>query len=590
MKDKAFFFVNGDLQRRETPNGFSIGGSTGQDFGHQAEAQRFESILQTPLRLRPGALQRGVHPEHRQRQGLRARWTSTWRPTTASRCATTTSTASTTSTAPSNSSTTFNYPDHVYQFNSKTNSTVAQLNSTFGSRVQRAAPDLPAHPRGPRHPSPTSRRSRWTCADGTRLLAGTEQFSAANALDQDIFELTDDFTFTRGNHTHHGRHPQRVLQVQEPLHPRQLRHLPLLEPRQLRGRASPSSTTTASPRPPTRSRPREFKVNQLGFYVGDVWRVNPAAHADPGRAPRQAVLPRQADRQPGRRRRPSASPRTWCPTRPCSRPAPASTGTSRATASGSCAAASGIFSGRTPYVWLSNQYGNTGIEFQRIGAGFNANNRIPFVTDPFNQPKTVTGATAGTFTNEIDLDRPRLQVSRGPARQPRLRPRPRLLGLIGTVEFFGATTLKDIAYNNLNRIPGPTTLFDGRPIFVRKVPSLSDAVLLTNTDEGSQWSVSGKLERPFRERAVRQRLVPLRPLQVDQRRHLEPGALQLALRLRAGRHQQPAAGLLELRRRQPHQPRGLLRAEGAERTCTRSCRCSTTASPAGPTRCCSTPT
>ena len=26
----------------------------------------------------------------------------------------------------------------------------------------------------------------------------------------------------------------------------------------------------------------------------------------------------------------------------------------------------GLFSGRTPYVWLSNQYGNTGIEFTRL--------------------------------------------------------------------------------------------------------------------------------------------------------------------------------------------------------------------------------
>ncbi len=26
----------------------------------------------------------------------------------------------------------------------------------------------------------------------------------------------------------------------------------------------------------------------------------------------------------------------------------------------------GYFGGRTPYVWLSNQYGNTGIEFRRL--------------------------------------------------------------------------------------------------------------------------------------------------------------------------------------------------------------------------------
>ena len=39
----------------------------------------------------------------------------------------------------------------------------------------------------------------------------------------------------------------------------------------------------------------------------------------------------------------------------------------------------------------------------RIGAGNNANNRIPFVADPLNQPTTVTGATAGTFNNEVDM-------------------------------------------------------------------------------------------------------------------------------------------------------------------------------------------
>src|SRR5262249_19798586 len=46
VKDKVFFFVNGDLQRRKTPNGFAVGGSTGQDFGHAADAARFRSILQ----------------------------------------------------------------------------------------------------------------------------------------------------------------------------------------------------------------------------------------------------------------------------------------------------------------------------------------------------------------------------------------------------------------------------------------------------------------------------------------------------------------------------------------------------------------
>ena len=51
----------------------------------------------------------------------------------------------------------------------------------------------------------------------------------------------------------------------------------------------------------------------------------------------------------------------------------------------------GLFTGRTPYVWLSNQYGNTGNEFTRLQVTNNSANRIPFVADPCNQPKTVPG-------------------------------------------------------------------------------------------------------------------------------------------------------------------------------------------------------
>ena len=59
----------------------------------------------------------------------------------------------------------------------------------------------------------------------------------------------------------------------------------------------------------------------------------------------------------------------------------------------------GYFGGRTPYVWLSNQYGNTGIEFRRLAVAFNTANRVAFVPDPNNQPTNVGGAAS----NEIDV-------------------------------------------------------------------------------------------------------------------------------------------------------------------------------------------
>ena len=95
-------------------------------------------------------------------------------------------------------------PDNFYRFKNKTNSTVGQLNSTLGNGGERAALHLPAHPRPPRHEpgrrAAVPRRSLVDLSDG-QVRAGRENFSTANELDQDVFELTDDFTMLRGKHT-----------------------------------------------------------------------------------------------------------------------------------------------------------------------------------------------------------------------------------------------------------------------------------------------------------------------------------------------------------------------------------------------------
>ena len=59
----------------------------------------------------------------------------------------------------------------------------------------------------------------------------------------------------------------------------------------------------------------------------------------------------------------------------------------------------GLFHGRTPYVWLSNQYSNTGNDFQRIRVFFDPYNRMPFSADPHDQPTDIGSAS----TNEINL-------------------------------------------------------------------------------------------------------------------------------------------------------------------------------------------
>ena len=72
------------------------------------------------------------------------------------------------------------------------------------------------------------------------------------------------------------------------------------------------------------------------------------------------------------------------------------------------------------------------------------------------------------------------------------------LGLIGTAEVLLAKNVQDIKYQNLNFVPNGTIPVDGRPVYGRKVSSLGDVILLTNTSDGSQWSFSFKVDRPFR--------------------------------------------------------------------------------------------
>lgn len=493
-KDKAFFFVNVDFARRNVPNGYAIGGSSGQDFGHSSEAQRFVDILQNEYGYDPGPfneefirsttndkvfarLDFNLSPQHR--LTVRHNYVDGVNDLYGS----------------SNSSTQFNFPDHPYQFDSTTNSTVAQLNSTFGSSVNELRLTYQRIREFRGHPTDFP-QVQVDLADGSRLLAGTEQFSTANALDQDIFELTDDYTFTKGNHsitvgTHNEFFKFRNLFIRDNFGTYRFSSLDNFAAG-LAQQYDYSFSVTGDPQQPAR-----FKVNQLGFYVGDVWRVTPRVTLTLGVRLDKPFFPDK----------PTANPAAVAnfgfatdvvPNPTMFSPRAGFNWDVKGDGKRQLRGGVGLFSGRTPYVWLSNQYGNSGIEFQRIGASFNANNRIPFVTDPFGQPTSVTGANAGTFTNEVDLVDPDYkypQVLRGNIAYDHD------LGfwdMIGTVELFGSNTVKDIAYNNLNRIPGPTTFFDGRPIFVRKVPSLSDAVLLTNTSDGSQWSISGKLERPFR--------------------------------------------------------------------------------------------
>ena len=162
-------------------------------------------------------------------------------------------------------------------------------------------------------------------------------------------------------------------------------------------------------------------------------------------------------------------------------------------------------------------------------------------------------------------------------------------GLVGTAEFLWSKTIKDIKYQNLNFAPVPgVTGVGGRPFFARNgSTTLSDVILLENTDKGYNWNMSLRSAPAVHATASSSPArIPTASRKSHHGRHVGPGGVELGQRLRAGRPEQRRRW-----RARTSIPGHRITLSAAPTTC-RSCkgftdrrsRCSTRASRAGPTR------
>ncbi|MEN3038606.1 MAG: TonB-dependent receptor [Candidatus Kryptonium sp.] len=160
----------------------------------------------------------------------------------------------------------------------------------------------------------------------------------------------------------------------------------------------------------------------------------------------------------------------------------------------------GLFTGRVPYVWISNQYSNTGVEFGRL---FLTGASVPdFVPDPYNPPKGGTPVA----TTEINVTSPNYklpQVWRASIGIDKTL----FFGFIGSIEAQYTKTVNDILYQDINLIQ-QGYLADGRPIYgrwnyvtrrwdiQRRNTGFTHVILLTNTTKGYAYNIVFQLERP----------------------------------------------------------------------------------------------
>jgi hypothetical protein len=483
-RNRAFFLGNLEWGRKATPVGYSISGGSGVAFGHQAEAERLLDIAKARYGYDPGGLDEYVRGTRNNKVFVRTDFNLGRSQLTVRH-----NFVDGSNDVGSQTNVTYQFPDNFYTMNSETNSTVGQLNSSFGANVNEFRVTY-QRVRDFRTTEAKFPHIVVRLPDASRFNLGTELSSHANELDQDTFELTDDLTMVRGSHTwtvgtHNEFFKFRNLFIQNLYGNYDFASLDAFAAGIAQGYSHGFSLTN-DPRFAAR-----FKAYQLGVYAGDLWRATPRFSLTYGVRWDRSVFPDKPTANPasvsnyGFATNVIPTPQVWSPR----------VGFNWDLGGGSVRqqvrGGAGIFGGRNPYVYLSNQYGNTGIEFRRLSLPFNVANAVAFSTDPNNQPKAVGNAG----TNEIDVIDPDYQfpqILRGNLAYDRSLP----FGLVGNVEMLYTATVKDVNYRNLNLVPTGARP-DGRVVFGRVNPVFSDVILLTNTDKGQSWMATTELKRQF---------------------------------------------------------------------------------------------
>ena len=489
VRDRLFYFLNGESNAREEANGVSA--EAGNVFGVNAtiaeRAQQAQAIAQARYGYNPGSL--GDIPEQRDSTNFFGRldWNIGSRNQLTLRHNYVDATRDVVS---DRFSSRFRFPNAIYAFADETNSTVAQLNTAFSGyafnearvnmttiRDARAVP-TPIFPSVEIGGRPRS----------AEVILGTERFSGANSLDQDILAITNDFTWIAGTHsitigTHNEIFDFKNLFMSDAYGYYFFPDLAAFEA----GNPSEYSITVATGNDPRR--PTSFDAAQYGLYISDAWAIRPDLTLTlglRGDMPRFGTTPSNnpvVQDAIGFRtaQTPSEdvilSPRfgfNW-----------------QLPGEQQLRGGIGVFAGRAPYVWISNVYGNTGVEQQALSCAGSCN--PTFVTDPFNQP---TNFPAGSGAFSVDLIDPDFQLPRV-LRSTLGYDRELFFGIRGTIEGVWSRNLEDVYYQNVNKVQTGTSELDGRPTYSNVSSGLRDAILMTNTDKGEQMMASLQLNKSF---------------------------------------------------------------------------------------------
>jgi hypothetical protein len=489
LRDRLHFFTAGEISRRNAPLGFVAGQNAAISvadaqrvtdilarYNHQAGTFDDVNIGRDSYNLF-GRMDFAINPNHR--LTLRHNLVD----------------AGDDNLPRSNSA--YRLADQLYVFESVTNSTVAQLNSNLGNRFfnefrlglttvrdQRAVP--------------TNFPAVRVFVPGGSIYAGHEQFSGGNALDQDALEITNDLTMPVGRHTFTVGTSNQFFRFSN------------LFVRNVFGYyefANMAAFDAGTPNRyeysyllPNGSERAKFPVQQWSLYAQDEWsatdnfRLTGGVRLEIPVFPNTPALNQPLAENTGIRRNGQPVRTDEVPSgNVLFNPRLGFNWDVMGDRSTQLRGGIGFFSGRTPGVWVSNAYGNTGLDYARFTCTGAATPR--FLADPAAQPRNCLGATAlaPSEINTIDPSFRLPQVMRFALALDRELP----FGLVGTLEGLYTQARYDVLPQEL-MLGAPAGTIEGRTRWTRvSAPAFSNVIDITNTDQNRTYNLTAQLQRRF---------------------------------------------------------------------------------------------
>jgi hypothetical protein len=493
VRDRAFFFMAGELGRREEPGLYVAGdnvqlGVTKQQadllasqlaaLGYDAGTTGAKTYRQPNTNIF-GRLDFNLGADHR--LTLRNNYVTARRENIGRN---------------STSNYTLGNADYV-QFG-KTNSFVAQLNSGFGGRffneLRVGYLTERDHRETPGDPFP---RITVTMSSGRNVIAGTENSSVANVLRQNVLEVTNDLSISAGAHNLTlGTSNQFISFYNLFFQNGYGLYTFASDSLFLAGRPSTFQVQHLAPGGKPAA---DFNVRSLSAYLQDRWNATDNIVVTLGVRLDHSSLPDKPSNNP-------LVPQFYPDRSTSNVPDPGIIFSPRfgfnwdvsGDKTTQLRGGAGLFAGRPLYVWISNLYGNTGVDYINFRCATQAASPT-FVADPNNQPTACAGASQpNLIVNTADPNLKPPQVARYDLAIDRQLP----FGLVATLEGIYTKTVHDLYYRDLAiGVDSLGRTAEGRPMLqlnLSKTPGLGDVFDVSNTDKGKTWNLTAQLQRPFR--------------------------------------------------------------------------------------------